>query len=879
MGPNRSLIEAAALTLHFYINLRIICVNLRHATTVLIFSVRSYFGMKFFRFPLLSALLLSGATYAQAAPVTSDYAPGEILIRVKSDSTTKVRRFALSTGASTARTYGSTGWQRIKLPANVSVDTAIARFKKQSGVIAAEPNYKLRTLKAPNDPEYKDLFNLERIGASSAWNVTTGSSEVVVAVLDTGVKYDHPDLAANMWKNPSEVANNGKDDDGNGIVDDVYGYDAYNIDGNPMDDNGHGTHCAGVIGAVGNNKVGIAGINWKVKIMALKMFGADGSTFSSEAIDCYLYAIAQKKRGVKLGVISNSWGGLGKAESIRSVMQLAADNGIISICAAGNESTNNDLKYNHPSNDDVTGLVAVGATNNDDVPAGFSNYGKKTVDLFAPGVNVYSTWIGKGRAAYNLESGTSMATPHVAGAAALLLSQAPSLTPAALKARLLEAVDVLPQLKNLSVTSGRLSLAKLLSTGIYSVRGTVVDSAKKPLSGVKIYLNGSTTVAATSAVDGSYSIDGLKPGTYKPTAQLASWKFTPSPVEVNIAAGNKYVSKVDFAGKSTATVYSISGTVYLRSGTKQKPLKGARITVNGSTDVLATTDESGKYTITGRAAGTYFVFAELGNYSLTAADQISVDGSVKVVLPVKKPATATADFIAIAAGDFLPPQVTVTAPAQGVTYPQGALTKAYGTASDASGVASIDFTLNRVTDAGSQFYIWSTKTWGDIIPSDGFFTEIPEEAFLHQTYKGLNVSWTVELPTLTAGDYQFFTFPADIFGNEYGFDFAAPFTIGQDETEVNYPDIVINTPTTFKQVPSNTPVVAKGTAADDNGVDTVFAYLRRYDAQGRLLSYYNWVEKIWVSPGDLTGECYTTFDARDQYNVNWSFKLPSMAAG
>lgn len=834
--------------------------------------------MKLFRFSLLSALLFSGATYAHGAPTEPEYAPGEILVRVKTTASAKVRRYALANGAKVVRSYGSTGWQRIKLPANVDVKSALATYQKQTGVTAVEPNYRIQALKTPNDKRFRELYGMAKIGAPTAWNVNSGSNDVVVAVCDSGIKYDHPDLAANMWKNKGEKANNGKDDDGNGIVDDVHGYDAYNADGSPMDDNGHGTHCAGTIGAVGNNSVGVAGVNWKVKLMALKILGADGSGFTTSAMEAYDYAISMKKSGVNLRVISNSWGGLGRSIANKAIMQEAADNGIISICAAGNDHTNIDAKPFTPAAEDVTGMVCVGASDDEDRIAEYSNYGRKGVDLFAPGSNILSTWIGKGEDAYAFLDGTSMACPHVSGAAALIIAQAPGLSVEAVKARLLEAVDVLPQFKDRSVTSGRLNLAKLLSNGIYSVRGTVFDNAKKPLAGAEIFINGASTPSAISSLNGTYSVDGLKPGTYKASAKLKGWKFTPEPKQVSLGTAGSYVAKVDFTGKTTAAVYDISGTVVLRTKGKNVPLKGVRLYIAGSKEAVAITDAQGKYAITGRGSGTYFIFAELGDYAFRPVGQISLDGSAKVVLPARSPATATADFVATAAGDFTPPVVTVKAPISGSSYPSG-LTRAYGTAYDPSGVDEIYFALQRVTDEGSVFYEWETKTWSDPVRDDGFIVEIPDAAFLVQDFNEESVQWSVDFPTLEPGEYVFSNFPYDNLGNGYFYDFSQPFTVGSSETATVYPKVTITAPTTAKTVPANTSTLAKGLATDDNGVDDVYVYLRRYDERGRVLTYYNWVTKKWISPVQFDEDCYFTFDGRDRHSVEWSVRLPGMVAG
>ncbi|MCH5377184.1 MAG: S8 family serine peptidase, partial [Planctomycetes bacterium] len=290
----------------------------------------------------------------------------------------------------------------------------------------------------PNDTNLSALWGLNNTGQTGgapnadidmpdAWERATGSSAVVVAVIDTGIDYTHPDLAENIWTNPDEVPNNGIDDDGNGFVDDVHGYDFFNHDADPRDDHFHGTHCAGTIGAVGNNATGVAGVNWSVGLMALKFLGANGSGNTDDAIAAVQYAI---NNGAD--VLSNSWGGSGYTQALQDAIRAARAAGLTVVAAAGNNGTDN-LVY--PAAYD--GVIAVSATDHNDAKASFSSYGT-FVDVAAPGVNIYSTDLGGG---YRYASGTSMACPHVAGAAALLKSVDDSLTPTQIEALLETAAD------------------------------------------------------------------------------------------------------------------------------------------------------------------------------------------------------------------------------------------------------------------------------------------------------------------------------------------------------------------------------------------------------------------------------------------------------
>jgi hypothetical protein len=295
------------------------------------------------------------------------------------------------------------------------------------------PNYRLTIAQASGpDPLISQLWGLTDefgVGAFRAWEITEGADDVVVAVIDTGVDYTHPDLAANMWSNPNETAANGVDDDGNGIVDDVHGANFHTpatSPGNPMDDNQHGTHVAGTIGAVNSNAIGVSGVSKRVKIMALKFMDASGSGRLSDAIAAIDYMTNTKLSGAaNVRVANNSWGGGGYSPAMLAAIERARQAGIVFAAAAGNEGRDNDLFPSYPSSYEVSNVVSVAAIDRDQNLASFSNYGAESVDVAAPGVEILSTLPGGG---YGALSGTSMATPHVVGSLALLFAVEPQLS-------------------------------------------------------------------------------------------------------------------------------------------------------------------------------------------------------------------------------------------------------------------------------------------------------------------------------------------------------------------------------------------------------------------------------------------------------------------
>ncbi len=320
----------------------------------------------------------------------------------------------------------------------------------------------------PNDPMFNDQWALNNLGQSGgkqnadisalkAWQKTTGSSKVVIAVLDSGVDYTHQDLVSNIWFRPDNIPQ--YTDSELGTFNDEHGFNLTDNVSDPMDDNGHGTHCAGIIGAEGNNDEGIAGINWNVQIMPLKFLGKGGFGTTKDAIEAINYAIDRKQKGVNIRVISASWGSTQYSKALEDTIRAAGEAGILFVAAAGNDGTSNDKRPHYPSNYDLPNVISVAATDKNDQLASFSNFGVKTVHIAAPGREILSTWLGD---QYREASGTSMATPYVSGVAGLILAAEPDLTVAKLRERLLKSVDKIESLNGKIESGGRLNAAKAL---------------------------------------------------------------------------------------------------------------------------------------------------------------------------------------------------------------------------------------------------------------------------------------------------------------------------------------------------------------------------------------------------------------------------------
>ena len=361
-------------------------------------------------------------------------------------------------------------------------------FLAAKGLIAEyEPNGVLSAAILPNDPFFADQWGLHNIGggggladadidAPEAWDQTVGHSSVVVAVVDSGIDYRHRDLASNIWVNPREIAGNGVDDDGNGFVDDVHGYDFANGDSDPWDDHGHGTHVAGIIGAVGSNGEGIAGVAWQVRLMPLKFLGTGGVGSVADAIRAINYATMMRSRyGVNIRAINASWGGSSYSGALETAIRAAGETGILFVTAAGNDSRNNDFHPQYPANYDLPNVISVAASDRYDRLASFSNFGQQKVHLVAPGVQILSTVPGGG---YQKLSGTSMAAPFVSGAVALVAAAAPGAFASELRQAVFQGVDRLVGLGALVATGGRLNARGTLNALIFRVVSSAPDAGE-----------------------------------------------------------------------------------------------------------------------------------------------------------------------------------------------------------------------------------------------------------------------------------------------------------------------------------------------------------------------------------------------------------------
>ncbi|WP_160295188.1 putative Ig domain-containing protein [Geobacter sp. OR-1] len=417
---------------------------------------------------------------AKTAQKADRFKEGEILVKFK-DGVGEERKTRVHKrhGHEKIRSFRHAKAQHVRLKPGISVEEAIKSYQTDPDVEYAQPNY-IYTISdvqpvVPNDPMFGELWGLNNTGqsggaassdikAAESWNITTGSDNIVVAVIDTGIDYNHPDLSENIWVNSGEIAGNGIDDDGNGYVDDIHGWNAVADNGDPMDDNSHGTHVAGTIGAIGNNLYGVVGVNWHVKLMPLKFISDTGQGTTADAVECLDYLLTMKLRGVNIALSNNSWGGRGNDTLLYQAIKRQMDNGILFVAAAGNDGCDTDIYKFYPSNYELPNIIAVTATDRNDSLAQWTasfggcgpgaNYGQHSVHLGAPGKEILSTIPGD---SYDVYQGTSMAAPHVSGVAALLKAADPNWDWKAIKNLILAGGDSVSAMNGKTLTGKRLN--------------------------------------------------------------------------------------------------------------------------------------------------------------------------------------------------------------------------------------------------------------------------------------------------------------------------------------------------------------------------------------------------------------------------------------
>lgn len=452
-------------------------------------------NIKLAHFLLLSSLMGSYAfaSIDQSVSHVLPYKEGRLLVKtIDSYPSDSLATTADAIGARMVRSYSLVpGLWLYEFDENIDMADAMEIFQSSHLVQYVEPDYYYAAA-AQNDPRFAEQWSLENnnqtgglvdadINATSMWSMNDGDKNIVIAVIDTGVDYTHQDLAQNMWQNVLEIPGNGIDDDQNGYIDDIYGCNTIANDGNPLDDNAHGTHVAGTIGAKGNNAVGVVGMAPNVSIAACKFLSASGSGLTSDAIQCLQYFASLKTRSIKpVNIIAtnNSWGGSSPSTGLMEAIKAHEDLGILFVAAAGNSGRNSDESSYYPANFELSNIITVAATDHNDRLASFSNYGRRSVHLGAPGVKILSTVLNQG---YNLFSGTSMAAPHVTGLLAIAKSHYPDYDYKQLKNLVIASGTPIPSLQNKTISGRRIRGADINGTGALTCANQITNTRVKPL--------------------------------------------------------------------------------------------------------------------------------------------------------------------------------------------------------------------------------------------------------------------------------------------------------------------------------------------------------------------------------------------------------------
>ncbi|WP_293147440.1 S8 family serine peptidase [Microcoleus sp. bin48.metabat.b7b8b9.023] len=666
--------------------------------------------------------------------MATNFNPNRVIVKLKptanSSEITSLQAEIGVTNVAKASQLGIDIWQ---IPSG-KVEQTISAYKNDPRIEYIEPDYiitlediqktspaqeKLATITpqatTPNDPGYSQLWGLNNTGQSGgtadadidapeAWDIQKGNPNLVIGVIDTGVDYNHPDLVGNIWTNPGEIAGDGIDNDNNGYIDDTRGWDfAYN-DNNPMDVQGHGTHVSGTIAGKGNNSVGVTGVAWNAKIMPLKFLNDSGSGDTSNAILAINYATA---KGVKL--TNNSWGGGGYSQALSDAINTAGQQGALFIAAAGNSAQNTDITPAYPASYNLSNIISVASTTRTDGLSYFSNYGATTVDLGAPGSDIYSTTPGGNYATY---SGTSMASPHVTGAAALLWSQNPTWTAQQVKDKLLQTTDPISALNGKTVSGGRLNINNALAASTPAPSNDNFAN-RILLSGVPASRTGSNT-GATSEV-GEPSQHG--------TINSVWWSWT---------APSSGTFVVDTKGSNFDTYLSI--------------FTGSAV---NNLNWIASNDDGG---------GNFTSLIDL-NATAGTTYQIAVDGYTSNTGSIQLNIATTGDTTAPTASSFIPADnaTGVAVGANLVVNFSEAIQKGTGNLvikklSDNSVVETIAVTAANVTVSGTQLTINPTADLGQ---GTDYYVEIANGAIKDiagNNYAGITGNSTWNFTTATAAD-------------------------------------------------------------------------------------------------------------------------------
>ena len=636
----------------------------------------------------------------------------------------------------------------------ITINQTLANLSQDANVAYAEPDYIVTINRTPNDNDFTTQWGLNNnndadIDAPEAWDVGIGNNSVVVAVIDSGVDYNHPDLTNQMWSNPNEIPGNGRDDDGNGFIDDVRGWDFADNDNNPIDEHNHGTHVAGVIGAQTNNARGVAGINWNVQIMALKFMNAQGAGSTSAAIQAIDYAVANGAL-----VSNNSWGGGGFSQALFDAIQAANRQNHLFIAAAGNDGVNTDNTAHYPSSYNLPNIISVAATDQQDQLATFSNFGNRTVDLAAPGFQIHST-IRSGQ--YQAFSGTSMAAPFVAGVAGLLLGQNNALSVSQLKAAILDNADPIGALNGRVLTGGRLN-------AFNSITGITSGVPTPPVAPVEIATPTTTTLTVGDTLqlsatggDGSYiwtsqnpnraTVDstGLLTATANGAARIIATDGTGLvsarlvlniniPTAATLALNPANLTQM---GLNAITQISVSGgiTPYVWSSSDSTVAS-----------IASNTTDTSRASITANNGGSFSITVTDANGTTSSSEIITINAP-SLTLDANKTTLTTGENVQLVVSGGTSPYSWNSANASVASVDGGGLVNALS-----AGLSSISVTDITGTSRSVNLQVINAPSGNlNISPADSV-VNVGARARLKATGGGASFTWTSSAPAIASVD-------------------------------------------------------------------------------------------------------------------------------
>ena len=603
--------------------------------------------------PLIFAGLLLGLPgWAQQHEMVNGHpaVANEVLIKMRAGVRFEVDGYIVRThDIRAARALNSQGLMQLRSGSEPAA-RLVQELSAEPDVEFAEPNYIVHSTAtpaavAPNDPLFIDQWDMQNTGqtgglpnadiaATLAWSITTGTRLVVVGVVDTGLDYTHPDLQTNIWAAPKAYTVQFAPGDSITCPAGSHGYDAITNTCNPMDQNDHGTHVSGTIGAVGNNGAGVSGVNWTTSIMGLRFLDSTGSGTVANGIRAIEFAVQAKAvlgSASNLRVLSNSWGGTGFSQALLNAIDDANTAGMLFVVAAGNNSASLDTTTFYPASYRTPNIIAVAATDSNDALASFSNYGKNSVDLGAPGVNIVSTILNSN---YATMSGTSMATPHVAGAAALVLAACATLNTVALRSTLLNNVDAVAGLAATTIAGGRLNVYKAVqscATGTTPPKATpgfTLNSASAAVALTK----GGASVATAIGVTGSGGFTGLVALGVTGLPAGVSARFTPASV---VAGGTAALAL-------TATATAAAGTFRLT-------ITGSSGTLSSTTTVTLTVSAKPAFTLQITPATASVRRGAAASFTISATTSGSFSGTISLSIS-GLPASSSTTFSQAASG-------------------------------------------------------------------------------------------------------------------------------------------------------------------------------------------------------------------------------------